>query len=180
LSLPVLEWRSVWASYPPPFSSGDPNNLSFAPLSILLYFLLYSTPLVRDSSYLLCIISIKCMTSRVRRLTLILTVILTGYNSKQNSNANILQITDKREKVCNCQRKVVAFHEFRLNFVVQPEVPRSSVVKKTWYTEGIVVFLGFFRNVLREYQKAPKCCLSQLLQVTTDNRLSILMLQCLF
>ena len=42
LSLPVLEWRSFWASYPSPFSPGDPANLSFAPLSILLYFLLYS------------------------------------------------------------------------------------------------------------------------------------------
>jgi hypothetical protein len=47
LSLPVLEWRSFWASYPP-FSPGDP---AFAPLSILLYFLLYSTLLrVLDSS----------------------------------------------------------------------------------------------------------------------------------
>jgi len=50
LSLPVLERRSFWASYPPPFSPGDPANLSFAPLSILLYFLLYSTLLVLDSS----------------------------------------------------------------------------------------------------------------------------------
>jgi hypothetical protein len=71
------------------------------------------------------------MTSRVRRLTLILTEILTGYNSKQNSNANILQTTDKREKVRSFQRKVVAPHEFWLNFVVQPEVPLSSVVEKT-------------------------------------------------
>jgi hypothetical protein len=39
--LPVLEWRSFWASYPPPFSPGEPANLSFASLSILLYFLLY-------------------------------------------------------------------------------------------------------------------------------------------
>jgi hypothetical protein len=30
---PVLEWRSFWVSYPPPFSPGDPANLSFAPLS---------------------------------------------------------------------------------------------------------------------------------------------------
>jgi hypothetical protein len=37
-SLPGLELRCFWASYPPPFSPGDPNNLSFAPLSILLYF----------------------------------------------------------------------------------------------------------------------------------------------
>jgi len=50
-TLPVLEWRSFWASYPPPFSPGDPANLSFVPLSILLYFLLYSTLLVLDSSY---------------------------------------------------------------------------------------------------------------------------------
>jgi hypothetical protein len=38
------------AFYPPPFSPGDPSNLSLAPLSILLYFLLYSTLLVLDSS----------------------------------------------------------------------------------------------------------------------------------
>jgi hypothetical protein len=31
--------------------SGDPANLSFASLSTLLYFLLYSTLLVLDSSY---------------------------------------------------------------------------------------------------------------------------------
>jgi hypothetical protein len=37
-SLPGLEWRSFWASYPPPSSPGDPIKLSFAPLSILLYF----------------------------------------------------------------------------------------------------------------------------------------------
>ena len=49
-SLRVLEWRSFWASYPPPFSPGDPANLSFVSLSILLYFLLYSTLLVLDSS----------------------------------------------------------------------------------------------------------------------------------
>ena len=49
-SFPVLEWRSFWASYPPPFSPGDPANLCFARLSILLYFLLYSTLLVLDSS----------------------------------------------------------------------------------------------------------------------------------
>ena len=29
-SLPVLEWRSFWASYPPPFSLGDLTSLSFA------------------------------------------------------------------------------------------------------------------------------------------------------
>ena len=39
LVLPVLEWRSFWASYPPPFSLGDLTSLSFALLSILLYFL---------------------------------------------------------------------------------------------------------------------------------------------
>ena len=66
----------------------------------------------------LCIIDIKCMTSRVTRRTRILTEILTRCNSKQNSNANIFQITDKREKVCSFQRKVVAPHHFRLNFVV--------------------------------------------------------------
>jgi len=49
-SLPVLEWRSFWASYPLPFSPGDPANLFFAPLSILLYILLYSTLLALDSS----------------------------------------------------------------------------------------------------------------------------------
>jgi len=47
---PVLEWRSFWASYPPLFSPGDPAKLSFAHLSILLYFLLYSTLLVLDTS----------------------------------------------------------------------------------------------------------------------------------
>ena len=35
-SLLVLEWRSFWASYPPPFSLGDLTSLSFALLSILL------------------------------------------------------------------------------------------------------------------------------------------------
>ena len=43
-SLPVLEWRSIWAFYPPPFSPGDLTILSFALLSILLYLL-----------YLLCL-----------------------------------------------------------------------------------------------------------------------------
>jgi hypothetical protein len=38
--LPVLKWRSFWASYPPPFSPGDPTNLSFVHLSILLYIFL--------------------------------------------------------------------------------------------------------------------------------------------
>jgi hypothetical protein len=50
-SLPVIEWRSYWASYPLLFSPGDPTNLSFVPLSILLYFILYSALLVLDSSY---------------------------------------------------------------------------------------------------------------------------------
>ena len=49
-SLPVLERRSFWASYPPPFSLGDLTSLSFALLSILLYFLLCSSLLVLDSS----------------------------------------------------------------------------------------------------------------------------------
>jgi hypothetical protein len=60
-SLTVLEWTSFWASYPPPFSSGDPANLSFAPLSILLYLELYAnhvktrsntTHKITQSSYL--------------------------------------------------------------------------------------------------------------------------------
>ena len=50
-SLPVLDWRSFWASYPPPFSLGDLTSLSFALLSILLYFLLCTFLLVLDSSY---------------------------------------------------------------------------------------------------------------------------------
>jgi len=50
-SLPVLGWRSFWASYPPPFSLGDLGSLSFALLSILLYFLPCSSLLVLDSSY---------------------------------------------------------------------------------------------------------------------------------
>ena len=45
-SHPVLERKSFWASYPPPFSPGGPANLSFAPLSILLYF----SPLLISSS----------------------------------------------------------------------------------------------------------------------------------
>ena len=49
-SLPVLEWRSFWASYPPPFSLGDLTSLSCAPLSILLYFLLCSSLLFLNSS----------------------------------------------------------------------------------------------------------------------------------
>ena len=50
-SLPVLEWRSFWASYPPPFSPGDLTNVSFALLSSWLYFLLCSSLLVLDSPY---------------------------------------------------------------------------------------------------------------------------------
>ena len=50
-SLPVLEWRSFWASYPPPFSLGDLTSLSFDILSIVLYFLLRSSLLVLGSSY---------------------------------------------------------------------------------------------------------------------------------
>ena len=49
-SLPFLEWRSFWASYPHPLSLGDLTSLSFALLSILLYFLLCSSLLVLDSS----------------------------------------------------------------------------------------------------------------------------------
>ena len=45
-----VEWRSFWASYPPPFSLGDLTSLSFGLLSILLYFPLYSSLLVLCSS----------------------------------------------------------------------------------------------------------------------------------
>ena len=45
-SLPVLEWRSFWASYPPPFSPGDPASLSFAPF---IHFTIFS-PLLNSSS----------------------------------------------------------------------------------------------------------------------------------
>ena len=48
--LPFLDWRSFWASYPSPFSLGDLTSLSFALLSILLYFLHCSSILVLDSS----------------------------------------------------------------------------------------------------------------------------------
>jgi hypothetical protein len=37
---PLLQWRSSWAFYFPPFSPGDLASLSFVPLSILVYFLL--------------------------------------------------------------------------------------------------------------------------------------------
>ena len=49
-SLPVLERRSFWSSYPPPFCLGDLTSVSFALLSILLYFLLCSPLIVLDSS----------------------------------------------------------------------------------------------------------------------------------
>jgi len=45
-TLPGLEWRSFWASYPPPFSPDDLTNLTFVLLFILLYFLLCSSLLV--------------------------------------------------------------------------------------------------------------------------------------
>ena len=48
-TLPVLVWRSFWASYPPPFSPGDLTNLSFAILFIVLYFLLCSSLLALNS-----------------------------------------------------------------------------------------------------------------------------------
>ena len=50
LSLPVLKWRYFGASYRPPFSLGDLTSLSFALLSIFLYFLLCSSLLVHSSS----------------------------------------------------------------------------------------------------------------------------------
>ena len=50
-SPPVLEWRSLKASYTPPFSPGDLTSLSFVPLFILLYFLLYSSLLILGWSY---------------------------------------------------------------------------------------------------------------------------------
>ena len=49
-SLPVLQWRSFRAPYPPPFSLGDLTSLFCALLSILLYFLLCLSLLVLDSS----------------------------------------------------------------------------------------------------------------------------------
>jgi len=51
-SVPFQFWSEdlFWVSYPPPFFPGDPPNLSFAPLSILLYFLFYSTLLFLKSS----------------------------------------------------------------------------------------------------------------------------------
>ena len=45
-SLPVLEWRSFWASYPPPLSLGDLTSLSFGLLSIFTI----SSPLLISSS----------------------------------------------------------------------------------------------------------------------------------
>ena len=50
-SLPVLEWRSFCASYPPPFSLGDITSLSFA-----FYPFYYIFSFCNDSSY----INIKC------------------------------------------------------------------------------------------------------------------------
>jgi len=50
-SLPVLDWRSFWASYPPPFSLGDLTSLSFALLSILLYFLLFDALLYKPKDH---------------------------------------------------------------------------------------------------------------------------------
>ena len=49
-SLTVLERIYFWAFYPLPFSLRDLTSLSFALLSILLYFLLCSYLLVLDSS----------------------------------------------------------------------------------------------------------------------------------
>ena len=49
-SLPALEWRFFWATYPPPFSLGDITSLSFTLLSILLYFLLCPSLLGLNSS----------------------------------------------------------------------------------------------------------------------------------
>jgi hypothetical protein len=45
--------KNFWAFYPPPFCPGDSANLSFTPLSTLLWFLLYSTLLVPDFRFLL-------------------------------------------------------------------------------------------------------------------------------
>ena len=47
LLVPSRSWVKIfWASYPPPFSLGDLTSLSFALLSILLYFLLCTSLLV--------------------------------------------------------------------------------------------------------------------------------------
>ena len=51
-SLPVLDWRSFWSSYPPPLSLGDLTSLSFTLLSILLYLLLCSFLLEKTPSTL--------------------------------------------------------------------------------------------------------------------------------
>ena len=48
-SLPVLEWRCFWASYPPPFSPGVLTSLSFAHIHFTI-FLLCPSLLVPDSS----------------------------------------------------------------------------------------------------------------------------------
>ena len=47
LSLPVLEWRSFWASYPPPFSLGDVNQLI---LRSFIHFTIFSPLLISSSS----------------------------------------------------------------------------------------------------------------------------------
>ena len=46
-SLPVLEWRSFWASYPPPFSPGNLTSLSFA---LFIHFTIFSPLLIPSSS----------------------------------------------------------------------------------------------------------------------------------
>ena len=46
-SLPVLECRSFWASYPPPFSLGDLTSLS---LALLSHFTIFSPLLISSSS----------------------------------------------------------------------------------------------------------------------------------
>ena len=46
-SLPVLEWRSFWASYPSPFCLGDLTSLPFALLS---FFTIFSPLLISSSS----------------------------------------------------------------------------------------------------------------------------------
>ena len=46
-SLPVLEWRSFWAPYPPPFSLGDLTILSFC---LFIHFHIFSPLLISFSS----------------------------------------------------------------------------------------------------------------------------------
>ena len=51
LLVPSSSWVKIfWASYPPPFSLGDLTSVSFDLLPILLYFLLFLSLLVLDSS----------------------------------------------------------------------------------------------------------------------------------